>query len=102
MQYLDFLYSKLAEEAGELAQAGIKCQLFGEDGKDPTAVDAVTNRQALNNELTDLTAVLSLLNEHLDPESSSYYDIDEERLNSKRIKLKTMHRQICQSRMKGE
>jgi NTP pyrophosphatase (non-canonical NTP hydrolase) len=102
MQYKDFLYMKLAEEAGEIAQMAIKTAIFGEDSTDPTVINGDTNQVALAKELTDLIAVFSLLNEQLDPSGKTQpYDIDEERLEQKRIKLKTMFSQMQHQRLKG-
>lgn len=102
MKYNDYLYSKVAEEAAELAQAAIKCMLFGEQSKDPSIENSDTNQQAFNKELTDLIAVISLLDEQLSPSDEvPFYDIDEDRLDTKRIKVKTMHGQICHERLKG-
>jgi NTP pyrophosphatase (non-canonical NTP hydrolase) len=102
MQYKDFLYMKLAEEAGEIAQMACKTAIFGEDSTDPTVVNGDTNQVALAKELTDLIAVLSLLNEQLDPSGTmSPYDIDEERLEQKRSQLKITFSQMHHRRLKG-
>lgn len=102
MQYKDYLYSKVAEEAAELAQSAIKCMLFGEQSTDPTVVGGDTNQQAFNKEFTDLIAVISLLNEQMDlTGDTQFFDIDEKRLDTKRIKVKAMHSTICHNRMKG-
>jgi hypothetical protein len=104
MQYRDYLYAKIAEEAGEIAQMAIKTAIFGENSTDPTVINGDTNQVALAKELTDLIAVFSLLNEQLVGSNlvgEVPYDIDEERLEQKRIKLKTMFSQMQHQRLKG-
>lgn len=61
MKYEKYLLIKLAEEAAEVAQAAIKCSLFGYDQKDPRETDGETNLVKLQKELLDMTAVMSEL-----------------------------------------
>lgn len=62
MKYEKYLLIKLAEEAAEVAQAAIKCSLFGYNQKDPRETDGETNLVKLQKELLDMTAVLGELN----------------------------------------
>lgn len=59
MKYEKYLLIKLAEEAAEVAQAAIKCSLFGYDQKDPRETDGETNLRKLQKELLDMAAVIS-------------------------------------------
>lgn len=61
MKYEKYLLIKLAEEAAEVAQAAIKCSLFGYDQKDPRETNGETNLLKLQKELLDMTAVMSEL-----------------------------------------
>lgn len=103
MQYREYLYQKVAEEAGEIVQMAIKTSLFGEDSTDPRVENGDTNRVALEKEFNDLIAVFSLLNEHFDPTMKTVaYDTHDSHLDNKRIKLKEMFSQISHMRLKGE
>lgn len=68
MKYNQYLLIKLAEEASEIAQAAIKCSLFGYDSKDPRETDGDSNLVKLQKELLDMTVILMELNtkENLD------------------------------------
>lgn len=61
MKYEKYLLIKLAEEAAEVAQAAIKCSLFGYDQKDPRETDGETNLVKLQKELLDMVAVIEEL-----------------------------------------
>lgn len=63
MNYNQFIYTKLAEEAVEVAQAALKVALFGPDNKDPRFLNSPTNLKHLENEVNDFCAVMSLINE---------------------------------------
>ena len=77
MNYKQFLYMKLAEEASEVAQAALKCSIFGEEGKDPRQENSNTNLEHLNCEINDLYAILSLINELHNPDhQEGQYPID--------------------------
>ncbi len=58
MKYEKYLLIKLAEEASEIAQAAIKCSLFGYESKDPRETDGDNNLFKLQKELLDMSAVL--------------------------------------------
>lgn len=58
MKYEKYLLIKLAEEAAEVAQAAIKCSLFGYDQKDPREISGETNLVKLQKELVDMVAVM--------------------------------------------
>jgi len=62
MKYEKYLLIKLAEEAAEVAQAAIKCSLFGYESKDPRETNGESNLVKLQKELSDMTAVLGELN----------------------------------------
>ena len=61
MNYKEYLYCKLAEEAGEVAQAAMKANIFGEDGVSPVDNLKKSNLQNLVNEINDMLAVIDLL-----------------------------------------
>lgn len=61
MKYEKYLLIKLAEEAAEVAQAAIKCSLFGYEQKDPRETDGETNLVKLQKELMDLASVMEEL-----------------------------------------
>jgi NTP pyrophosphatase (non-canonical NTP hydrolase) len=105
MQYREFLYAKLAEEAGEIAQMAIKTSLFGENNKDPSKPDSDTNAQALGKELNDLLTVFALLNKLDQPSASEddiIYDVSDEHIEMKMQKLKQQFSEISQLRVKGK
>lgn len=60
MNYRQYLFSKLAEEASEIAQMAIKSQVFGEESVDPRE-NGDNNRQKLEKEILDLTVIIKLL-----------------------------------------
>lgn len=60
MNYREYLLSKLAEEASEIAQIAIKSQVFGFDSVDPRE-NGENNLEKLEKELLDLLAVVQLL-----------------------------------------
>lgn len=60
MNYRQYLLSKLAEEASEIAQIAIKSQVFGEESVDPRE-NGDNNRQKLEKEILDLTVIIKLL-----------------------------------------
>lgn len=103
MQYREFLYAKLAEEAGEIAQMAIKTSLFGENNKDPSKPDSDTNTRALEKEFNDLLAVFALLNKLDQPSSGAddmIYDVDDKHVEMKMQKLKQQFSEISQLRIK--
>lgn len=89
MNYKQYLLIKLAEEASEIAQAAIKCSLFGYESKDPREVNGKTNIQKLLCELADLSAVTDLLGDTEDFDNDVLESIEPEKyIESKRTKLK--------------
>jgi hypothetical protein len=91
MNYNQYLLIKLAEEASEVAQAAIKCSLFGYDGVDPREVNGKTNFEKLMYEILDLQAVAELIEElPITPEQEEQLgDFNpREYIASKRVKLK--------------
>lgn len=77
MKYEKYLLIKLAEEAAEVAQAAIKCSLFGYDQKDPRETDGETNVTKMMKEILDMTAVMREL-AAVEKSGSEYSGIDEE------------------------
>ncbi|RTL05429.1 hypothetical protein EKK58_08000 [Candidatus Dependentiae bacterium] len=61
MNRLQFLLTKLAEEASEIAQIALKTQQFGLDELCPGLSE--TNAERTHKELDDLAAIVELLNE---------------------------------------
>lgn len=60
MNYNEYLLSKIAEEASEIAQIAIKTQVFGFNSVDPRE-NGENNLEKLEKELLDLLAVVQLL-----------------------------------------
>lgn len=56
-----YLLTKLAEEASEVAQISLKTQQFGPDSCYPG--ESITNTQRIHEELVDLLAIVGMLNE---------------------------------------
>jgi len=61
MNFKQYLYSKIAEEAAELAQAAIKAQLWGEDSVDPRESTGENNMTKLTKEFIDLHVAITFL-----------------------------------------
>jgi NTP pyrophosphatase (non-canonical NTP hydrolase) len=59
-----YLWGKLAEECGELAQEAIKCQQFGSYHVFGNA-NGVSNVERLNGEFNDILGVIDMLNRQL-------------------------------------
>lgn len=76
MKIEKYLLTKLAEEASEIAHIALKTSLFGTDSKDPREQDGETNLQKLEKELMDMTAVLLLMAEVIQPSGVSALDQD--------------------------
>ncbi len=68
MNFKQYLYSKIAEEASELAQAAIKAQLWGEDSTDPRESTGETNMTKLTKEFIDLHIAITFLDSVLTEE----------------------------------
>lgn len=99
MNYQQYLFQKLAEEASEIAKEALKCALFGTDSTDPREKNGSTNLQKLKLELLDMTAVLTLLQEEVD--DSGLPDFDEDfHVESKRTRLKYYYDVIKQKESK--
>jgi hypothetical protein len=87
MKYEKYLLIKLAEEASEVAQAAIKCSLFGYDSKDPRETNGESNLVKLQKELFDMTAVLLELSQ-VSNSVNQHSEVNEEQyVQSKRKKL---------------
>lgn len=61
MNFKQYLYSKIAEEAAELAQAAIKAKLWGEDSTDPRESTGENNMTKLVKEFIDLHIAITFL-----------------------------------------
>lgn len=59
-----YLLTKLAEEASEVAQIALKTQQFGADEVYPA--QSLTNTQRIHQELIDLLAIVGMLNKEFD------------------------------------
>jgi NTP pyrophosphatase (non-canonical NTP hydrolase) len=94
MNYNQFIYTKLAEEASEVAQAALKVALFGEDNKDPRLTNSPTNLRHLENEVNDFCAVVSLINEPFHTDESFPIDISDEHIQRKMKQLKVQYEVI--------
>lgn len=64
MDRLQYLLTKLAEEAAEVAQIALKTQQFGPYEICPDLPE--TNIERVNKEFNDLLAVAEMINEHLE------------------------------------
>jgi NTP pyrophosphatase (non-canonical NTP hydrolase) len=62
MTRLQWLLTKVAEEAGELAKEALKAQQFGLDSKKVTRDGEFTNLESMQLEFNDLLGTLRLLN----------------------------------------
>lgn len=81
MKYDQFLLTKLAEEASEIAQIALKTQQFGFDEKHPDL--AFTNKERIKQELNDIMAIIEVMNDKLD----FGYVKDTEAIAQKKVKL---------------
>jgi len=72
-----FLLTKLAEEASEVAQMALKTQQFGLDEKKDD--EGPTNRERLNGEISDFQSIVAMLN----TECNLNYTIDLEKMGQK-------------------
>ncbi len=90
MNYKQYLYSKLAEEAGELAQAAIKAQLWGEDSVDPRESTGETNMTKLTKEFIDLHIAITYLDVALTEEGKTLNDWFEPDEYAKRKRIAIM------------
>ena len=89
MNYKQFLYYKLAEEATEVSHAAIKCAMYTPETKSKNG--ELTRAAELRMELMDLVATINCL-EELDED----LDIDLELVPAKMLKTKN-----CYERSKG-
>ena len=60
MNAIEYLLTKVAEEAAEVAMAAHKATLFGLENVNPLNPEAGNNRQRLADELNDLIAVAKM------------------------------------------
>jgi len=61
MDRLQYLLSKLAEEASEVSQIALKSQQFGLDEVYPKV--GISNKERIHEELNDLMAIVGMLND---------------------------------------
>lgn len=88
MNKTQYLLSKIAEEASEVAQVALKAQQFGLDNYNPFDEEMETNAHKLFKEYTDLTCVLHLLEQSTE---NNYFDtIDADELFEAKMR-KTRH-----------
>lgn len=81
MDRLQLLLCKLAEEAAEVSQVALKAQQFGLSEKH--ADQNATNSHLIQKELTDLVAVVLMLND----EFEFGFELDEIAMNLKRHRI---------------
>mgnify|MGYP002507821299 CR=1 FL=1 len=74
MNFKQYLYTKIAEEAAELAQAAAKAQLWGEDSTDPRETTGETNLTKLTKEFIDLHVAITFLDTVLTDEGRMLND----------------------------
>lgn len=81
MKRMQLLMAKLAEEAAEVSQIALKTAQFGMDEQMPG--QPFTNAERVNQELTDLMAIVQMLNE----EFGLGFELDAERVKAKKAKV---------------
>lgn len=81
MNRLQYLLTKLAEEANEVGQIALKTQQFGVDEKMPG--QDFTNAERTHQELNDLFAIVDMLNE----EFNFGFNIDGAHIHNKKKKV---------------
>lgn len=62
MNRLQYLLTKLAEEATEVAQIALKSQQFGLDERKENDATQPTNKERIHAEINDLLGVIDMLN----------------------------------------
>lgn len=90
MNFQQYLFTKLAEEATEVAQISLKTSLFGTSSTDPREVNGRTNLQKMGLELLDMVAVLELLREH-ELYDNSVFDVSVEDYLEKKKESLMLH-----------
>lgn len=90
MNFQQYLCTKLAEEAAEVAQISLKTSLFGTSSTDPREVNGRTNLQKMGLELLDMVAVLELLREH-ELYDNSVFDVSVEDYLEKKKESLMLH-----------
>lgn len=100
MNYKQYLYSKLAEEAGELAQAAIKAQLFGELSTDPRESTGETNLTKLVKEYLDLMLIMQELDKLITDDFNLDANFDPVAYGKQKSLALTQNWNIVQERMK--
>lgn len=91
MNKIEHLLQCLAEEAGEIVQASMKCTRFALDGHYP---DGRRNSDVVKLEVNDLIGVMELLQEEC-PEFRDYFKRD--LINAKKIKV-VRHMEVARER----
>lgn len=90
MNFQQYLFTKLAEEATEVAQISLKTSLFGPSSTDPREVNGRTNLQKMGLELLDMVAVSELLREH-ELYDNSVFDVSVEDYLEKKKQSLMLH-----------
>jgi NTP pyrophosphatase (non-canonical NTP hydrolase) len=81
MNRKQYLLTKLAEEATEVAQIALKTQQFGMDEQCPGL--QFTNKQRIHQELNDLITIVMMLND----EYGFDFMNDEDHIKNKKVKV---------------
>ena len=84
MDRQQFLLTKLAEEASEVAQIALKTQQFGFDETRPD--QPFSNRERIHQELIDLFTIISMLNEETELEFE--FDVEDDETCASRVEMK--------------
>lgn len=100
MDRQQYLLTKLAEEASEVAQIALKTQQFGYDEKRPE--QPFTNRERIHQELVDLITIVLMLNE--ETELGFNFDSEEEEggVSQSELKRAKVNKYYEYSRKLGE
>lgn len=80
MDKRQYILTKLAEEAAEVAQIALKAAQFGFNTRHP--VSGKSNRKLLKNEIRDFFAYLRMLEENTD----FRFDVTEEEIHARKLK----------------
>lgn len=70
MDRLQYLFSKLGEEAAELGQIALKGQQFGPDEYYAKLQPQRSNMERMHGEFNDVLAVIEVINNELEPEGT--------------------------------
>jgi len=100
MDRQQYLLTKLAEEASEVAQIALKTQQFGMDESRPN--QPYTNRERIHQELIDLLTIVLMLNDETDLDFEFDVEDDPEIASRSEMKRAKVEKYYEYSRKLGE